>query len=70
MEIAQYIILPSVSARKKIYIGDILKRMYAADFTENQALPESEINESLSEVSVDLSFLNSMEGKLFRATKF
>lgn len=45
----------------KRYIGDILKRIYAADFTENQVLPESEINESLSEVSVDLSFLNLME---------
>ena len=45
----------------KRYLGDILKRIYAADFTENQVLPEREINESLSEVSVDLSFLNLME---------
>ena len=42
-------------------IGDLLKKLYTADFTENQILPANGINEKLNEVSSDdIKFMNLM----------
>ena len=47
---------------KKDGISDLLKKLYAANFMENQTLPSNDINEKLNEVSVkDIKFLKLMD---------
>ena len=43
-------------------ISDLLKKLYATDFMENQTLPSNGINEKLNEVSAeDIKFLKIMD---------
>ena len=47
---------------KEVGISHLLKKLYAADFMENQTLPSNGINDKFTEVSAeDIKFLKLMD---------